>query len=139
MREKQIRKSEFRNSRQIQLLSRAVKNYTLNLGRFICRALMNNTSSLVSWTDLHDFNTRLELLFFEVLNTSQICLITSAFCQKISQFYMTYVLTSSTYVLTHPLYGCPKNIKKIFQLNIWIIYKFEQQGKFTKQFTYSDN
>ena len=29
---------------------------------------MNNTSSLVFWTDLYDFNTRLELLFLEVLN-----------------------------------------------------------------------
>ena len=29
-----------------------------------------STSSLVSWTDLHGFNTRLELLFLEVLNTS---------------------------------------------------------------------
>jgi len=33
-------------------------------------SLMNNTSSLVSWTDLHDFNTKLELLFLEVLNMS---------------------------------------------------------------------
>ena len=36
----------------------------------ICRALINKTSSLVSWIDLHSFNTRLELLFLEVLNTS---------------------------------------------------------------------
>ena len=38
---------------------------------------MNNTSSLVSWIDLHDFNTKLELLFLEVLNPSYIYLITS--------------------------------------------------------------
>ena len=29
-----------------------------------------STSSLISWTDLLGFNTRLELLFLEVLNTS---------------------------------------------------------------------
>ena len=38
---------------------------------------MNNTSSLVSWTDLHNFNTKFELLFFEVLNPSYIYQITS--------------------------------------------------------------
>ena len=38
----------------------------------ICQVLMNNTSSLVSWTNLHGFNTKLEFLFLEVLNTSQI-------------------------------------------------------------------
>ena len=74
MREKHIWKSEFYNSRQIWLLSRAVKNYILNLNRYICQAncqaLMNNTSSLDSWTDLHDFNTRLKLILLEVLNTS---------------------------------------------------------------------
>ena len=36
----------------------------------ICRDLMNNTSSLISWTNLHGFNTKLELLFLEVLNPS---------------------------------------------------------------------
>ena len=40
------------------------------LDRFIIRPLMNNTSLLVSWTDLHGFNTKLELLFLEVLNPS---------------------------------------------------------------------
>ena len=74
MREKQIWKSKFRNSRQMQFMSRAIENYTLNLDKFIyraiCRVLMNITSSLVSWIDLHGFNTRLELLFLEVLNTS---------------------------------------------------------------------
>ena len=42
--------------------------------------LMNNHSSLVSWKDLLGFNTKLELLFFEVLNTSQIYPITSKMC-----------------------------------------------------------
>ena len=38
----------------------------------------------------------------------------------------------------HPLSGCLKNIKENIKLNIWTIYKFEQQGKSIKQFTYSD-
>ena len=46
-----------------------------------CQAIIElqkiSTSSLISWTDLHGFNTRLELLFFEVLNISQIYPITS--------------------------------------------------------------
>ena len=38
---------------------------------------MNNISSLISWLDLHDFNTKLEHLFLEVLNSSYIYPITS--------------------------------------------------------------
>ena len=70
MHEKQTWKFEFHNSRWIQLSSRAVENHILNLDRYICQTLMNNTSSLNSWTDLHGLNIRLELLFLEVLNSS---------------------------------------------------------------------
>ena len=51
---------------------------TLNLDRKdSVKVLINSTSSLVSWSDLHDFNTKLEHLFLEILNPSQIYPITS--------------------------------------------------------------
>ena len=62
--------------RQIAIC-RAVVELFVRTCRAICPALVNSFSSLVSWYNLHDFNTRLELLFFEVLNTSQIYPITS--------------------------------------------------------------
>ena len=75
---------------------------TIEKCRAICPTLMNSFSSLVSWSNLHDFNTRLEQHIswsikhiIDLFNYKW-----SVFCQKISQFYMTYVLTSSTYVLT---------------------------------------
>ena len=61
---------------------------------------MNNISLLVSWTDLHGFNTRFELLFLEVLNTSEIYQITSKVCFVKGLANSTYILISSIYVLT---------------------------------------
>ena len=41
---------------------------------------MNNTSLLVSWTDLHGLNTKHEHLFLKVLNIYQIYSIASKVC-----------------------------------------------------------
>ena len=41
---------------------------------------MNNTSLLVSWTDLHGLNTKLEHLFLKVLNIYQIYQIAYKVC-----------------------------------------------------------
>ena len=41
---------------------------------------MISTSSLDSWTDLHGFNLKFELLFLEVLNTFYIYPITTKMC-----------------------------------------------------------
>jgi len=62
---------------------------------------MNNTTSLVSYTDLHDFNTKLELLFLEILNPPYIYLITSkvSFLKGLANLH-NMSLTSLTYVLT---------------------------------------
>ena len=54
-----------------------IKSRQKGFCRDFCRVLMNITSSLVSWSDLNGFNTKLEHLFLEVLNSSQIYSITN--------------------------------------------------------------
>ena len=60
---------------------------------WIYQALMNNTSSIVSWTDLHGFNTKLELLFLEVLNSSWIYPIISKvrFFKRLANLHNIYL------------------------------------------------
>ena len=48
----------------------AAVEISVRMGRAICLVLINNFSSLVSWSNFHDFNTWLELLFLEILNPS---------------------------------------------------------------------
>ena len=71
----------------------------------ICQVLMNNTSSLVSWTNLHGFNTKLEFLFLEVLNTSQIYPIISnvRFVKGLSNLHN--ICPDSSYARRTPLKG----------------------------------
>ena len=76
-----------------QYLSSSCRDLDRQLSIRICPTLMKNSSSLVSWTNLHGFNTRLELLFFEILNTSQIYPITSKvrFVKGLANSNLTYV------------------------------------------------
>ena len=56
--------------------------------------------------------------------------------QKI--YKLTHEILKMKNLSNHSLSGCPKNIKKNFQPNIWTIYKSRQQEKSTKQFPYLD-
>ena len=65
---------------------------------------MNNTFSLVFWTDLHGFSTKLELLFLEVLNPSRSTqLQVKCVLSKDKPIYITYVSNKS--------HICPNTLK----------------------------
>ena len=89
----------------------SIDSYLSSNCRAICPALVNNFSSLVSWSNFHGFNTRLEQhvswSIKHILDLPKYK--KSAFCQRISQLHkrITYVLNKwNTYVLTICFISC---------------------------------
>ena len=95
----------------ISQLKNSIDNLAVKRCRAICPALVNNFSSLVSWSNFHGFNTRLEQhvswSIKHILDLPKYK--KSAFCQRISQLHkrITYVLNKwNTYVLTICFISC---------------------------------
>ena len=112
----------------ITSIDTSIDSYLSSKCRAICPALVTNFSSLVSWSNLHGFNTRLEQhvswSIKHVLDLPKYK--SSAFCQRISQLHkiVTYFLkyVKHIYPKTH---DCGFHMKKRRRDNdtyIWYIW-----------------
>ena len=60
---------------------------------------MNSISPLVSWTNLHDFNTRLELLFLDIVFGATNVSLTKSFADEMKKMFEINVVGELTYFL----------------------------------------